>query len=236
MSTMPWVSAANSGSMEMASAMLVSGPGGVDGDLVRMRVHLADEEVHGVFVDGLDGRHAFGQRRNVVWPVRLQSVGVTGVTPFAFSTSMVGPWPHAPSQVTLPSIADSRSRFALVRTSGKTAPLATGTSAWPVSSSMRRVCSVSSSHQALPVTMVMPRTSRAGDCSSDEHRHLVGAAGTGAVLVDEDEAFLRDTRGRCESKDKQGVCDSHCGYCGIHAGGDELRLSAAESLAAEPAP
>ena len=79
---------------------------------------------------------------------------------------MVGPWPHAPSQVTLPSSADSRRVSCSSRTSGNTAPLATGTSVWPVSSSMRSVCSVSSSHQALPVTMVMPSTFTSGACSS----------------------------------------------------------------------
>ena len=78
--------------------------GGVDGDLVRMRAHLADEEVRGVFVERFDGRQAFRHGRNFVRAVRSSGIcaGAGGVTP----DSVVNAWsdlrPHAPSQVTLP--------------------------------------------------------------------------------------------------------------------------------------
>ena len=74
--------------------------------------------------------------------------------------------PHAPSHTTLPTSACCRAVSCCVRTSGNAAPMATGISLCPVSSSMRSVCCVSSSRQALPVTMVMPSTWACGDCNN----------------------------------------------------------------------
>ena len=45
-------------------------PCGVDGHLVRMRSHLANEKVRSVFVERLYGRHALGHRWNLVRPMR----------------------------------------------------------------------------------------------------------------------------------------------------------------------
>jgi hypothetical protein len=104
--------------------------GGVDRHLVRMRVHLADEEVRGVFVDGLERGHALGHGRNLVRPVRLKVIrrhtGLTPPVPFPPAWSAPGPTRPATSPCR-PALSSSRVS-SCVRTSGKTAPLATGTS------------------------------------------------------------------------------------------------------------
>jgi hypothetical protein len=95
--------------------------GGVDGDLVRVGVDLADEEVDGVFFDGAGVRGAFGHGRDFVGAVGLlvddrvlyaSGAGrVSGASGVRF-TRVVGPPPQAPSQSTLPTSLASR-RFQL---------------------------------------------------------------------------------------------------------------------------
>ena len=99
-------------------------------------------------------------------PCAFATSFITGALPLGVSTMLLTAPPHAPSHTTLPTSACCRAVSCCVRTSGNAAPMATGMSLCPVSSSMRSVCCVSSSRQALPVTMVMPSTWACGDCNN----------------------------------------------------------------------
>ena len=127
---------------------------------MRMRAHLADEKMRRVFVDGLQRRHALRHRRNLIGPCSWFWSVITGrdarrPSPPAWSAPSPTR-PATPPCRQAPRPVWSPARCAPAETPR---PRATGTFACPVSSSMRSVCSVSSSRQASPVTMVMPSTS-----------------------------------------------------------------------------
>ena len=171
MMTMPWVRLGEFRIDGDGEGDVGERAAGDDGDLVGVGVDLADEEVDGVFVEmAWVCGGAFGQGGDFVGAVGLLvDDGLAGrwgsFRDGRLGARLVGPPPQAPSQSTLPTSGASRRVSCWVRTRGKTAPMATGTSVRWMSSSMRRVCGVSSSRQALPVTMVMPRTWTCGDWS-----------------------------------------------------------------------
>ena len=163
-------------------------PGGVDRHLVRMRAHLADEEVRGVFVDRLDGGHALGHGRNLVRPMRLER-GRRG----SGRGLRQHVWTAAPGAQPGHFAVERRLQARLLLGADQRKHCASRHGHVGVAGELQHA-------QGVQSFFVAPRVAghhgdaqdlHVGRLQQRQHRHLVRAAGAGAVLIDEDEALLR---------------------------------------------
>ncbi len=191
---------------------------GKDGDLMRVGVHLADEEVGGVFVDRLGVGRALGHRRHEVGVVGVRRrdgrIGDDGGHHCSVSGRGEGGRALSPGAEPADFAVEGglEARLLLVadeREDGAGHDRDIGAAdhlehAEGVLHFFIAPCVAGDHGDAEHVDV--------GRLQEDHHRHLVRAAGAGAVLIDENEALLRDGWLGGEGSEDEGGEDGFHGW------------------------
>ena len=184
-------------------------PGGVNRNLMRMRAHLTDEKVSRVFIEWLRGRQTLGHGWNFEGPVRLR-----------FHST--GRRCHKPSPCAQPrDFAVERCLHAcLLLVADQRKNSATNDGNIGVPGQLQHA-------QRVQRLFVAPRI--AGHHGDSEHLHvwrlkqrkhchLIGAAGTSAILIDQDQALLSGAHRDAGQKQKRKQLSFHNLNCGTALG------------------
>ncbi len=169
-------------------------PGSIDGDLVWMRAHLANEEVRSVFVEGLRCGKTFGHGRNLIGAVRLERSGSGGSGGRRAGSRFRLHGGHAAPRAEPRDFAHDRFHEAcLFLGADEREDGAAGYGNIGVAGQLQHAQRVQGLFVAPSVTgdhgdAQHPHIRR---LQQRQHGHLIGAAGAGAVLIDQNQPLLR---------------------------------------------